>query len=85
MKVLSFAADGARNSRTASVTFSVDPVKPTISSYTAVVLSIEGVVGTMAWNGNNVTFSPASALAHLGSYTVSVSGRDLAGNSVTKT
>jgi hypothetical protein len=48
---------------------------------TSVVLSIEGVVGTMAWNGNNFTFSPASALAHLGSYTVSVSGRDLAGNS----
>ena len=44
MKVLSFATDGARNSRTASVTFSVDPVKPTISSYTAVGVGVDSNV-----------------------------------------
>jgi titin len=48
------------------------------------MVTIEGVAGTVAWNGNNATFRP-SALAYNGEYRVTVIGHDLCGNYVTKT
>jgi hypothetical protein len=50
-----------------------------------VVLTVGSVEGTLSWTGNQVTFTPAEALVHLGNYIVSVSGTDLAGNPVSKT
>ena len=40
------------------------------------MVTIEGVAGTVAWNGNNATFRP-SALAYNGEYRVTVIGHDL--------
>jgi hypothetical protein len=51
----------------------------------SVVLTVGSVEGTLSWTGNQVTFTPAEALVHLGNYIVSVSGTDLAGNPVSKT
>jgi cobalamin biosynthesis Mg chelatase CobN len=38
------------------------------------------VTGTVSWNGNVATFTPSAALAYGTAYTVTVSGKDLAGN-----
>ena len=41
-----------------------------------------GVSGTIAWSGNNMTFTPTSTLAYDTTYTVDVTGKDLAGNAI---
>lgn len=47
----------------------------------SVVISIQGVSGTISWSGNTVSFIPA-ALEYNGEYTVTVHGKDKAGNVV---
>jgi|GEM_PF-2793394 len=49
-------------------------------SKTSVSISVGGITGTVSWSGNVLTFTPSSALAYGSSYTVVVSGKDLAGN-----
>jgi hypothetical protein len=46
-------------------------------------ITIEGVTGTITWNGNIATFTPSS-LDYNGAYIVNVVGRDLAGNAFAK-
>lgn len=48
---------------------------------TSVMISVPGVTGTIAWEGNSATFTP-SALQFNRIYAVAVSGKDLAGNSM---
>jgi hypothetical protein len=43
---------------------------------------VNGLNGTINWNGNNVTFSPTTKLAYDTTYHVTVTGKDLAGNVV---
>jgi uncharacterized surface anchored protein len=50
----------------------------------SVALTVDGTTGTLTWEGNSVTYTPGSSLAHLLGYTVSVTGNDLAGNPATK-
>ncbi len=50
---------------------------------TATTVSVNGTAGEMAWNGNNATFTPSSALAYNTTYTVIVSGEDLSGKVIT--
>lgn len=52
---------------------------------TSVVIDANGVDGTIAWSGNTATFTPSSPLAYSTYYTVTVSGKDLAGNELTGT
>jgi len=47
-----------------------------------VSIVIDGVTGTVAWDGNTAAFTPSSPLAAGTTYSVSVSGSDLAGNAV---
>lgn len=70
--------ESARIDALVSVTFSeeMDP--------SSVDLFVGGVIGTVSWNGNTLTFDPASALEAGASYTVTVSGKDLAGNPVSE-
>ena len=51
---------------------------------TSVVFTVGMVEGTLSWTGDQVTFTPAAALEHLGTYIVSISGKDVAGNPVSK-
>ena len=48
---------------------------------TSVIVSVAGVNGTVAWDGDTLTFTPA-ALENAKEYAVTVSGRDLAGNAM---
>ncbi len=50
--------------------------------HAATTVSISGVSGTVAWNGNTATFTPSAALAYGITYAVTVSGKDIAGNAV---
>jgi parallel beta-helix repeat protein len=45
---------------------------------------VSGVIGTVSWNGNTLIFDPISALEAGGTYTVAVSGRDMAGNHISE-
>ncbi len=45
-------------------------------------ITIPGVSGVMSWNGTVLTFTPSSYLAYGTSYTVTVTGRDLVGASI---
>ncbi len=47
----------------------------------SVVISIQGVSGTISWDGNTATFTP-TALGYNGDYTATVYGKDIAGNTV---
>ena len=47
--------------------------------------TINGTAGAISWRGNNAVLTPSRSLAYDTTYTVSVSGKDLAGNSVFKT
>jgi hypothetical protein len=46
------------------------------------LVTIPGINGKMAWDGNNVTFTPSEALNGRTLYSVTAYGRDLAGNPV---
>lgn len=48
----------------------------------SVNIAINGVTGTISWSDNTATFTPSSALASNTSFTVTISGRDPAGNAV---
>jgi parallel beta-helix repeat protein len=50
---------------------------------TATTITVNAVAGTLVWNGNNATFTPAADLAFNAVYDVTVMGKDIAGNSVT--
>jgi LPXTG-motif cell wall-anchored protein len=52
---------------------------------TATTITINGVTGTLTWNGNNATFTPSSMLAYNTVYPVSASGKDLSGNDLAAT
>jgi hypothetical protein len=43
---------------------------------------IEGVTGTVAWNGNVATFTPSLPLTYNGAYAATVYGADIAGNPI---
>ncbi|MBI0584437.1 MAG: carboxypeptidase regulatory-like domain-containing protein [Methanomassiliicoccus sp.] len=43
-------------------------------------LSIEGIAGSVSWDGTLMTFTPASPLAYAATYTVSLDARDHVGN-----
>ncbi len=99
------AFDNAGNMNSASVSFIVDTVAPTIVSISpsgndvgieskvtltfseamnegSVSIVVNGVSGTMSWSGNTATFTPSSSLVYNTRYSVSVSGKDLAGNAM---
>lgn len=59
-----------------SVTFSEAMNKSSVS------IVVDGVAGTVAWDGNVATFTPTSPLAAGTAYTVRVSGADNAGNAM---
>lgn len=46
----------------------------------SVSVMVEGVEGTLSWDGNTVTFRPSSLFKGNTEYSISVSGRDMAGN-----
>jgi hypothetical protein len=46
---------------------------------------IDGVNGTVTWNGDIATFKPSSRLVGNLEYTVTVNGKDLAGNDLNET
>jgi len=48
-------------------------------------LTVSGVAGTLSWEGNNLTFTPATALAYGTTYHVSVEAVDKVGNVVQET
>ncbi len=50
---------------------------------TSVVITVEGVTGTISWSGTVATFTPSADLAYGTAYTVTVNGTDLAGNNMT--
>ncbi len=50
----------------------------------AVVINVSGVSGTITWSGNVATFTPAEPLAYGTTYTVNVTGEDLAGNAMSE-
>jgi hypothetical protein len=71
--------DGVKISSTIIVTFSE------VMDRGSVMIKVEGfqsVTGTMSWNGNVATFTLSSPLEYNERYNVSVTGKDLAGNSM---
>jgi hypothetical protein len=46
----------------------------------SVVITVEGVTGSMSWNGDSAIFTPSSLLAAVTTYEATVSGRDAAGD-----
>jgi hypothetical protein len=52
---------------------------------TSIDIVIDGVDGTIAWNGNTATFTPSSKLRGNSEYAVVVNGKDLAGNVLNET
>ena len=54
-------------------------------SKSSVVITVSGVTGTIAWNGNTAVFTPSSVLKGSTEYTVTVGGEDLAGNELAET
>ena len=60
-----------------SATFSEEMV------HDSLVFTISGADGVISWQGNTATFSPYSDLVFGRTYSVSVYGKDLSGNSVT--
>ena len=73
--------DGVEIGSTIIVTFSEAMDK---GSVTIRVEGFKDVTGTISWNGNVATFAPSSPLKYNEGYSVSVIGKDLAGNSMTE-
>ena len=73
------AGSGAPPSTMINVTFSE------AMNTGSVNMTVAGINGTMSWNGNSVVFTPSSPLAYDTGYSVTVSGKDLAGNQVNAT
>ncbi len=48
-------------------------------------ITIDGVNGTMSWDGNSITFTPYAALRGMTTFNVTVNGSDMAGNSLSST
>lgn len=48
-------------------------------------ITVDGINGTVSWNGNEIVFTPLSVLFGWTSYLVTVEARDLAGNAVSDT
>ena len=63
---------------TVNITFS-EAMNTTASS-----IVVKGVYGSTIWNGNNAVFMPAAALTGRTSYEITVTGTDLAGNTMTQ-
>ena len=61
---------------TMSVTFSET------MNITSVLITVNGIPGTLSWSGEVATITPSAALTFNTTYTVVVSGKDLAGNSI---
>jgi len=64
------------------------PVTVTFSetmNMASVSLVIDSVDGTIAWSGNTATFTPSERLIGNSEYTVTVNGKDLAGNDLEET
>ncbi len=51
----------------------------------SVSLVIDGLAGTASWSGNTTIFTPSAPLQYNTTYSVTVTGKDLAGNHVTAT
>ncbi len=51
-------------------------------SVEATELSIDGVTGTMSWDGNTLTFTPSAPLAYGTTYRVTLDAADLVGNTI---
>ena len=64
---------------TVSVAFSV------AMSPTTTTIVVDGIAGTTAWSGNAATFTPSTTLISNTVYTVTVTGKDAAGNSLVST
>jgi hypothetical protein len=47
---------------------------------TSVVVTVDGMEGTLSWDENTATFTPSANLSRDTTYTVHVQGKDLAGN-----
>jgi len=50
----------------------------------SVVISVNGVTGTLTWNGNTAVFTPSTFLDYSTTYSVTVEGQDLAGHEVSE-
>ena len=53
-----------------------------VMDQSSVTVDVAGVDGQVSWSGNNITLTPAKSLVLGQTYSVSVQGRDLAGNPV---
>ena len=51
----------------------------------SVSITVDGVSGTISWDGNIATFAPSSGLKENTEYTVVVNGKDIAGNDLEET
>ncbi|MCG7840837.1 MAG: Ig-like domain-containing protein, partial [Methanomassiliicoccales archaeon] len=49
---------------------------------TSVHITVDGISGILSWDGDTATLTPSEAMAFDTTYTVVVSGEDLAGNSI---
>ncbi|MDW5562822.1 MAG: NosD domain-containing protein [Methanomassiliicoccus sp.] len=49
----------------------------------SVNIVVNGVAGTITWNGNVATLTPSTSLAYGTEYSITISGKDLAGNEMT--
>ncbi len=65
----------------ASVVVSFSESMDTASS----TITVDGINGTVSWNGNDIVFTPISVLRGWTSYLVTVDAKDLAGNAVSDT
>ncbi|HEY3419099.1 MAG TPA: carboxypeptidase regulatory-like domain-containing protein [Methanomassiliicoccales archaeon] len=69
---------GSNVSRSAMIVFSFYDTMNTSS----LGITVNGVSGTLSWSGYNATFTPSSMMAYNTTYSVMVTGKDLAGNAV---
>ena len=53
--------------------------------HNATTITVNGITGTVTWNGVEAVFTPATTLKGRTTYTVNVNGKDLAGNSLAAT
>jgi len=70
------SGDGQKLSSVITVEFSEAMDK------SSVTIVVNGVTGTVSWSDNVATFTPSSPLAAGTTYTITVTGKDLAGNAV---
>ncbi len=88
---LTFVVDTVAPTVTGTPTGTSVPIASTVGAafseamdQDSVIISVNGVTGTLTWNGNTAIFTPSTSLGYSTTYSVTVEGRDLAGNEVSE-